>query len=98
MSDSELRVFPQEVLSITNLSEMELPIVAAKMFRMKLRPTLVDCLIALRDKEVDPETIIEAIKADELAKNIPIDIKDKNKDWSTRNNYQGHNRIRSSDE
>ena len=98
MSDSELRVFPQEVLSITNLSEMELPIVAAKMFRMKLRPTLVDCLIALRDKEVDPQTIIEAIKADEVAK-IENEVKDKNKDWSSRHNInRGNNKIRSSRE
>ena len=95
---TDLRVFPQDVMEATGISVNELVLITAKMFRMKLRPTLVDCLIALRDKEVDPETIIEAIKADELSKNVPIDTRDKNKDWSTRNNYQGHSRIRSSNE
>ena len=64
MAGSDLRVFPQDILESTNISQMELPIIAAKMYRMKLRPTLVDCLIALKNKEVDPKTIIEAIKDD----------------------------------
>ena len=45
MAGSDLRVFPQDVLESTNISQMELPIIAAKMYRMKLRPTLVDCLM-----------------------------------------------------
>ena len=68
MAGSDLRVFPQDILESTNISQMELPIIAAKMYRMKLRPTLVDCLIALKNKEVDPNTIIEAIKEDSKPK------------------------------
>ena len=65
---AKLRIFPQEVMEVVDVSQMELPIIAAKMFRMKLRPTLVDCLIALKNKEVDPNTIIEAIKEDSKPK------------------------------
>ena len=49
---AKLRIFPQEVMEVEDVSQMELPIIAAKMFRMKLRPTLVDCLIAFKNKEV----------------------------------------------
>ena len=98
MSGFELRIFPQDVMEATGISVNELVLITAKMFRMKLRPTLVDCLIALRDKEVDPQTIIEAIKADEVAK-IENEVKDKNKDWSSRHNInRGNNKIRSSRE
>tara|TARA_Y100001970_G_scaffold10649_1_gene12539 strand:+ start:202 stop:444 length:243 start_codon:yes stop_codon:yes gene_type:complete len=60
----ELRIFSQDVIETTGISPMELPLICAKMHRMKLRPTLVDCMIALKNKEVDPNTIIEAIKED----------------------------------
>jgi len=97
MSDiNELRVFPQDVMEATGISVNELVLITAKMFRMKLRPTLVDCLIALRDKEVDPETIIEAIKADEISK-TENEVKDKNKDWTSRHNInREYGKIRSS--
>tara|TARA_Y100000590_G_scaffold263370_1_gene295547 strand:- start:503 stop:745 length:243 start_codon:yes stop_codon:yes gene_type:complete len=71
---AKLRIFPQEVMEVVDVSQMELPIIAAKMFRMKLRPTLVDCLIALKNKEVDPATIIEAIKEDARPKKIEKDL------------------------
>ncbi len=65
---SELRVFPQEVMEATEISQMELPLLAAKMYRMKLRPTVVDCLIALKNGEVDPKTIEQAIIDDSRPK------------------------------
>ena len=55
-------------MEATGISQMELPLLAAKMYRMKLRPTLVDCMIALKNKEVDPNTIIEAIQEDSRPK------------------------------
>jgi hypothetical protein len=76
---SELRVFPQDILESTEISQMELPLLAAKMFRMKLRPTLVDCLIALKNHEVDPKTIEQAIINDARS-NPPEQELEKNQD------------------
>ena len=74
---SELRVFPQDVMEATEISQMELPLLAAKMFRMKLRPTLVDCLIALKNKEVDPKTIEQAIIDDARPKSKEQELEEK---------------------
>ncbi len=73
---SKLRVFAQDVMEATGISQMELPLLAAKMYRMKLRPTLVDCMIALKNKEVDPNTIIEAIQEDSRPRSKEKELED----------------------
>ena len=56
------RVFAQSVLEANpEVSKFELVIIASKMHRMGLRPTLAECLRALENNEVDPKDIYEEI-------------------------------------
>ena len=56
------RVFAQSVLEANpGVSKFELIIIASKMHRMGLRPTLAECLRALENNEVDPKDIYEEI-------------------------------------
>ena len=56
------RVFAHSVLeSNPDVSKFELVLIAAKMHRMKLRPTLAECLRALENNEIDPKDILEEI-------------------------------------
>ena len=56
------RVFAHSVLeSNPDVSKFELVIIASKMHRMGLRPTLAECLRALENNEIDPKDIVEEI-------------------------------------
>ena len=56
------RVFAHSVLeSNPDVSKFELVIIASKMHRMGLRPTLAECLRALETNEIDPKDIVEEI-------------------------------------
>ena len=56
------RVFAEAVLKKNpELSRFELVLIASKMHRMGLRPTLAECLRALEKNEVDPKEIYEEI-------------------------------------
>ena len=56
------RVFAHSVLETNpDVSKFELVIIASKMHRMGLRPTLAECLRALETNEIDPKDIIEEI-------------------------------------
>jgi len=56
------RVFAHSVLeSNPDVSKFELVVIAAKMHRMGLRPTLAECLRALETNEIDPKDIVEEI-------------------------------------
>ena len=56
------RVFAQSVLEANpDVSKFELVLIASKMHRMGLRPTLAECLRALENNEVDPKDIYEEI-------------------------------------
>jgi len=56
------RVFAHSVLeSNPDVSKFELVLIAAKMHRMKLRPTLAECLRALENNEINPKDILEEI-------------------------------------
>jgi len=54
------RVFADTVLKANpDITRFELIYIAAKMHKMNLRPSLVECLRALENNEVDPKDIIE---------------------------------------
>lgn len=56
------RVFAHSVLeSNPDVSKFELVIIASKMHRMGLRPTLAECLRALENNEIDPQDILKEI-------------------------------------
>ena len=56
------RVFAHSVLETNpDVSKFELVIIASKMHRMGLKPTLAECLRALETNEIDPKDIIEEI-------------------------------------
>ena len=56
------RVFAQSVLEANpEVSKFELVIIASKMHRMGLRPTLAECLRALENNEIDPQDILKEI-------------------------------------
>ena len=44
-----------------DVSKFELVLIASKMHRMGLRPTLKECMLALQHNEVDPKDILKEI-------------------------------------
>ena len=54
LADDVLRTNP-------DLSKFELVLIASKMHRMGLRPTVKECMLALQNNEVDPKDILEEI-------------------------------------
>ena len=57
------KVFAHSVLeSNPDISKFELVLIASKMHRMNLRPTLAECLRALEKNEVDPKDILKEME------------------------------------
>ena len=55
-------VLADDVLrSNPDVSKFELVLIASKMHRMNLRPTLKECMLALQNNEVDPKDILQEI-------------------------------------
>ena len=55
-------VLADDVLrSNPDVSKFELVLIASKMHRMNLRPTLKECMVALQNNEVDPKDILQEI-------------------------------------
>ena len=44
-----------------DISKFELVLIASKMHRMNLRPTVKECMLALQNNEVDPNDILQEI-------------------------------------
>jgi hypothetical protein len=61
LADDVLRTNP-------DLSKFELVLIASKMHRMGLRPTVKECMLALQSNEVDPKDILEEIISPTKAK------------------------------
>ncbi len=55
-------VLADDVLrSNPDVSKFELVLIASKMHRMNLRPTVKECMLALQNNEVDPNDILQEI-------------------------------------
>jgi|TARA_B100000073_G_scaffold239087_1_gene200212 hypothetical protein len=55
-------VLADDVLnSNPDVSKFELVLIASKMHRMGLRPTVKECMLALQNNEVDPKDILQEI-------------------------------------
>ena len=62
-------VLADDVLkSNPDVSKFELVLIASKMHRMGLRPTVKECMLALQSNEVDPKDILEEIISPTKAK------------------------------
>ena len=44
-----------------DVSKFELVLIASKMHRMGLRPTVKECLLALQNNEINPQDIVQEI-------------------------------------